>query len=260
MKTLFIIPLHSAADLITNSSSELFVCNTKKTLEAVREMLVELINNHNKLSGENHTFENCFREPTIANYSFDYDKFPEKLRLEYEKYNRTPGNWNINYFGSTENDRYTLQTEDRKIEEKYNLNEKDLYTKNKKEYDRRFKLYKKETNELWFEYRKAAFLAKYNLFLHLIKNGDYQDSQIAKVKRVIKKCINEAKFEIEEWRMRDLKDKQLVDTENNFSIGMSYGIKIEKGNILIHSRDDNSIPWPVQESIESYLGTRYHLG
>jgi hypothetical protein len=60
--------------------------------------------------------------------------------------------------------------------------------------------------------------------------------------------------------MRDLKDKQLVDTENNFSIGMSYGIKIEKGNILIHSRDDNSIPWPVQECIESYLGTRYHLG
>lgn len=39
MKQLFIINTHSVIDVITNSSSELFVCKTDKTLETVKEML-----------------------------------------------------------------------------------------------------------------------------------------------------------------------------------------------------------------------------
>ncbi len=39
MKTLFIINPHSVIDVITNSSSELFVCKTDKTLETIKEML-----------------------------------------------------------------------------------------------------------------------------------------------------------------------------------------------------------------------------
>ena len=37
-KILF-IPIHSLADVITNSSSELFICNTEKTKEQIEEML-----------------------------------------------------------------------------------------------------------------------------------------------------------------------------------------------------------------------------
>ena len=39
MKQLLILPIHSAADIITNSSSELFVCNTQKTEQDIRDML-----------------------------------------------------------------------------------------------------------------------------------------------------------------------------------------------------------------------------
>lgn len=39
MKTLFIVNSHSIIDVITNSSSELFVCKTDKTLETVKELL-----------------------------------------------------------------------------------------------------------------------------------------------------------------------------------------------------------------------------
>ena len=39
MKNLLVIPVHSFVDLITNSSSELFVCNGNKSVEAVKEIM-----------------------------------------------------------------------------------------------------------------------------------------------------------------------------------------------------------------------------
>ena len=39
MNTLFVIPIHSFNDVITNSSSELFVCNTDKTLQTIDEIV-----------------------------------------------------------------------------------------------------------------------------------------------------------------------------------------------------------------------------
>ena len=41
MKTIFIIKTHSFIDVITNSSTELFVCNTDKEVETVRLLLEE---------------------------------------------------------------------------------------------------------------------------------------------------------------------------------------------------------------------------
>ena len=57
---------HSFVDLITNSSSELFVCNSDKTLEAFREFLTKLVEMHQELSGESTAFEDMFQEPWIA--------------------------------------------------------------------------------------------------------------------------------------------------------------------------------------------------
>jgi hypothetical protein len=258
MKTLFVINKHSFVSLITNSSSELFVCDTKKTLDAVKDILVEFLNTHNKLQDSNYNFESCFQEPLIADYSFDYDKFPENLRAEYEKYHHRPGDWNYSY--NTDPEKNRLDEEARKFAEKFNIGEKDLYIKDKKEYDRRMGLYNAERNKLFFDINKAEFSAEYNLFLYLIEHGDFQNSQIVKVKRAMKKAVNEKTFEVQDWLMNDLKDKQLVAAENTFSLCMSYGITIEKGNILIYSNGDNSIPWPIQEQVESYLGTRHHLG
>ena len=42
MKELMFVPVHSVADVITNSSSELFICNTEKTVEQVGEFLTGL--------------------------------------------------------------------------------------------------------------------------------------------------------------------------------------------------------------------------
>ena len=51
MKILSVIPIHSFVDIITNSSSELFICETKKSVDAVKETLVALANLYNQKFG-----------------------------------------------------------------------------------------------------------------------------------------------------------------------------------------------------------------
>jgi hypothetical protein len=50
MKTSFLICTHSFVDVITNSSSELFVCDVKKSIDAVKEMLKEMLKEWNRLA------------------------------------------------------------------------------------------------------------------------------------------------------------------------------------------------------------------
>lgn len=55
--------IHSMVDVITNSSTELFVLDTDKTLETVKEILQEAINLHNKATGSNDQFSDIFQDP-----------------------------------------------------------------------------------------------------------------------------------------------------------------------------------------------------
>ena len=63
---ILIINIHSFIDLITNSSTELFVLDTDKSLEVVKDILQEAINLHNKIDGSNLKFEDVFEEPYIG--------------------------------------------------------------------------------------------------------------------------------------------------------------------------------------------------
>lgn len=64
-----IINPHSIVDIITNSSSEIFICNSKKQLEIVKSILQSLIDEQNSINNTKMTFENVFREPYIVNSS-----------------------------------------------------------------------------------------------------------------------------------------------------------------------------------------------
>ena len=49
---LFVIPKHSVVDVITNSSSQIFVCDTKSSVEMIKQMLEDLIILYNKQNGK----------------------------------------------------------------------------------------------------------------------------------------------------------------------------------------------------------------
>ena len=62
-KQIIIINPHSIVDVITNSSTELFVIDTDKSVEVIKEILQEVVNLHNKAEGTSYTFEDIFKEP-----------------------------------------------------------------------------------------------------------------------------------------------------------------------------------------------------
>ena len=63
---MIIINVHSMVDVITNSSTELFVLDTEKSLDWIKDILQEAINLHNKINNTKYKFEDIFREPYIG--------------------------------------------------------------------------------------------------------------------------------------------------------------------------------------------------
>lgn len=63
---MLIVNAHSFVDVITNSSTELFVCNTDKTIKQIADILQELLTNYNKLHGERHSFRDTFQQPVLV--------------------------------------------------------------------------------------------------------------------------------------------------------------------------------------------------
>lgn len=52
---------HSMVDVITNSSSEIFICNTQKILSTVRQILVELLDLYNSQFNASLRFDEVFK-------------------------------------------------------------------------------------------------------------------------------------------------------------------------------------------------------
>lgn len=94
MKKFLILPkIHSCLDIITNSSTELFVCNKKKELSEVKEILIEIIEGWKKIckSDPDYEFEfefdKMFDEPYIyTRENYEIDKANFKNEAEFARW------------------------------------------------------------------------------------------------------------------------------------------------------------------------------
>jgi len=82
MKKSIAVDIHSFVDIITNSSTELFVCDTKKSIEQVEEILREKLKHFGTLWDRDYVFEEVFQPPFI--YTQEMLDKSEKYRWEYE--------------------------------------------------------------------------------------------------------------------------------------------------------------------------------
>lgn len=84
MKQLLAIEVHSFVDVITNSSTELFVCDTDKSLEQVEAILRKKLEAYNNWKDQDYVFEDIFETPyiytqemcdeaSIHEYAWDYE-------------------------------------------------------------------------------------------------------------------------------------------------------------------------------------------
>lgn len=241
---LFVINTHSFVDLITNSSSELFVCDIQKTEEMIREILSTLLDQHNKLAGTSLSFDAVFGEVIACNSDFDYSSFSDQARKQWQEYKYIPGNYSSEPTRNAEKE--LLYKKSRELVSP-------VYIENpnktqKLSYEKAWKKYRVAYDEIWKDWRNRADKAEYRLYLEFCEKNNSLPLQ---------RGVN--------WGKRGTGEIDRSSEQGQalwlFNYGMSWNLKLKKGTILIFSEGDNSIPYELFDSIESYLNAqRYHLG
>ncbi len=95
------IKIDHIVDLITNSSSELFVIENKITKQTIVELLNSALKGYSKVS-ESNIEDRFFKEGDLYSQEYDIEetinKFPEDVRTEIkDKYFTNPKYWGISF-------------------------------------------------------------------------------------------------------------------------------------------------------------------
>lgn len=269
MRTVLQISTHSFVDLITNSSSELFVCNGKKTLKTIKEILQTLLDTHNKLSGGSYTFNKVFGKIFVSKFEFQWWNVPDELRDRYDLYNRycmySRNPYTGTGFGKDNPEEKELEKKDREIGQRIGIYEKDLYDTNKKEYDKRWTQYRKEIDVLWTDYGARCLEVEFELFMDFLRQNNFSDKKIAEAKKVCQKAVRDHikgnHGQYRKWKSPLKFSKDVAKAFEQFEEMTGWGVNCKKGDIFLYSKSDNSIPYNMMDAVSSYLSaTRYHLG
>ena len=84
MKKAFVINPHSFLDVVTNSSSELFLCDTEKGLEFVEDILKDLLHLYDKANDTHHLFEDVFKVRYCSQHEYEDMKTYWEEHYSYE--------------------------------------------------------------------------------------------------------------------------------------------------------------------------------
>jgi hypothetical protein len=268
---LHIIRPHSFVDLITNSSSELFVCNTTKSVDAVKKVLVELVkleNQKNALKDTKHrssfgedgvygeteefVFTNFFKEPAVAEFSFIQENFPR-----YEEYMSANSYYNRDLEGKFE----VYRIAHKKICEWQLINKQPQYKNNMTDVEQA------AYDEYHHQYRlnRRKFFKEWNTYTNQLELDFYQ---WAFEEAGLNKNLLTVDFEDEYPRVQiadSVPTKDAADTAEEFrfeiEMALSYHYNFNKGDILLWSQSDNSVPYGLFDSIEYVLNAhRIHAG
>jgi len=85
MKVLFKINLHSYVDLITNSSTELFVSKDKKELDDVVSILRKMLDDYNERENCDCVFDRVFSQPYYSNILDDEYDYKSIYTVDFTK-------------------------------------------------------------------------------------------------------------------------------------------------------------------------------
>jgi hypothetical protein len=265
---LFVINTHSFSSLVTNSSSELFICDTQKSVEMVRELLQKLLKNHNELIGQDiYKFDECFGNIEVAQYDFSLPKMSAlyKKWLQYEKY-RDYYSEDLGRPASL-----TLAEEKQKQLDKvhpyYTTKWSDYNKMDDEENKKRailFQDYLGQQNKIWTQYGSEKLALENEIFLEFLKINDFTETSLKKVRALAEESVaNHLKDYKGEYThiLGGRPPNNLMNAYINFSEYFSWNMEIKKGQILVYSRGDNSIPYELFDLISNYLNAqRYHLG
>ena len=275
MKT--IISIHSFVDLITNSSSELFVLDTKKSVGAVKELieqLAEIYNRKIEITDKSNDspialsqlWTDVFSEPTSVKYDFQLSDFPRY------------GDWRDmfarKYSGCFYSDTTDLHSVEQSaqiaLEEWENAHPRPKYKKDPTEADN--KEYE-NAYEKWHSIERKAVARIYKKWNKMVLDI-YAElyNWTAKVNNIDLTPLGELKSHDNRYSSvyftgmvgenyaagKRLEAAAFIDEIND---AISWGYTFKKGDIFLRSARDNSVPYGFWSDIDSVFSCqRQHLG
>lgn len=271
MKSSFIVSQHSFVDLITNSSSEIFICNTKKSCEMVKDVLKRLLNAHNDLreTPNFYSFDECFGEVSAAKYSFDLGSFPSALVRAYNSYQEYRCNSNDPPHPSSY---YKAKAKEELLDKNHPLHRtkwpiyEDRTPEDSDRYEKAWRDHRDKLDTIWSEYGQESICVKGDLFEQFLIVNNFKLDEISLFKDLNKKISQEyleksrGKHGHCNYDMNELPEN-ILDAWNFFQECLSWKFRVYKGDILVRSTGDNTIPYGLFDVITEYLNARrYHLG
>jgi hypothetical protein len=251
MKNIFVVNTHSFVDLITNSSSELFVCNTSKSISFVEEVLKELIKN----AGEE--YSNCIGEISLSKYNLD-----KHLVESFKSFQENDNKLYYSCLGKEENFKRKKIVSKKDVVNSF-LNNENL----EKEKTKKF-------NKIWINYSLKKIKTEFNIFCEFLKQNKLYDNFKELLDEQLKLNIKRLKNSQNTKHYRfsiivnsiipggtTAENQYLCSVYNDFIELINCSITLEKNQILIRSASDNSIPYDLFEIIEkTFNAERHHLG
>lgn len=218
---------HSFVDLITNSSSELFVCDVRKSLAAFKDILIAIAADLEEPISAEDLFTSIFNEPTICEYNFDLLQYPK-----FQEYQRV-NSWNDRkkhpvHMACEEKQRlFRANNPQPKNDEAAEKVWYEQYHACDQEWDELEDKVRMEMLEWAFKVNNIPWTFKKPTGRRWARNGNDKFWDIARV----------------------------------FEDAQSWHYVLRKGIILLQSASDNSVPSELMDAIESTIPCkRYHQG
>jgi hypothetical protein len=257
MKTILILPVHSCVNLITNSSSELFICGKEKTQGMIKPLIEVLYLKYWEKKGKSedapapeNLWDTVLQDPIVAQYSFLPGKMAVQEKLETlrnTRYSNDPEVWDKERAAVAK-----LEAEFKAKGKKVGYTKKGRVrnAKDQKEFD---KAARDIREKVWEPTCLKRQKLEHSVFVAFLKAN-----------KIDPKSFPEFKPSGKMWTR--LFDRETLTAEQNeafnfFEMCVSCELELAKGQVLIHSTKDNSIPWEFMETLEMELGAvRRHLG
>ena len=229
-KTISIIKIHSFVSEITNSSTELFVCNTEQTIETVKEILKKIVDGYNMMVDGSYSMD-MFGEPYVFNVE-EYRKW-KKEDEENKEWFKANNDWSKRSCDNKYDDVDGWFYDDK--------SESDL-----KYLRKNYIEYGDNSGGFWSQDRHPYYNRLNNAS---ITDGKYDHRKRSEEVEKIYEEVSKKKTKPYWWA------KPWMYHHN------STLIKQLDGCVIIVGSGDNSIPYEIWEIINSQLsGSNYHLG
>lgn len=234
MKRLIVLNNHSFVDVITNSSTELFVSDTDKSIEMIKEVLQTIIDGYNMMNGSEYDMS-IFGSIYQFNY-LEFKKWKKHTKAEIARCQES-GDWSsrIPYPGedsgfSTIEGWFTDKEDEDVLDEKRKTIIEDGPISGNYWSSNNYNPYKDRLNSVMGE------------------GWDYSKRREEVIK--ILQELKESDIKPEWW-----------DKPWNYVPFSKTTIDSLDGKIIIEGSNDNSIPYDIWDTINSRLNARnYHLG